>query len=80
MAALLAPRQLGYGVREGAEAAVHAARLYMQDLQHRSEIGLLECLQHSTQRQNASGSVELHAGSAPFCPCFLLITLLPLLD
>ena len=32
MAALLAPRQLGYGVRGGAEAAVHAARLYMQDL------------------------------------------------
>ena len=35
MAALLAPRQLGYGVRGGAEAAVHAARLYLQDLQHR---------------------------------------------
>ena len=34
MAALLAPRQLGYGVRGGAEAAVHAARLYLQDLQH----------------------------------------------
>ena len=27
--------KLGYGVRGGAEAAVHAARLYMQDLQHR---------------------------------------------
>ena len=35
MAALLAPRQLRYGVRGGAEAAVHAARLYVQDLQHR---------------------------------------------
>ena len=39
-AALLAPRQLGYGVRGGAEAAVHAARLYMQDLQHRCVLKL----------------------------------------
>ena len=34
MAALLAPRQLRYGVKGGAEAAVHAARIYLQDLQH----------------------------------------------
>ena len=27
---VLVPRQLGYDVRSGAEAAVHAARLYMQ--------------------------------------------------
>ena len=40
MAALLAPCQLGYGVRGGAEAAVHAARLYMQDLQHRCVLKL----------------------------------------
>ena len=40
MIALLAPRQLGYGVRGGAEAAVHAARLYMQDLQHRCVLKL----------------------------------------
>ena len=40
MAALLAPRQLGYGVRGGAEAAVHAARLYMQGLQHRCVLKL----------------------------------------
>ena len=40
MAALLAPRQLGYGVRGGAEAAVHAARLYVQDLQHRCVLKL----------------------------------------
>ena len=33
MAELLAPKQLGYGVRRGAEAAVHAARLYTLDLQ-----------------------------------------------
>ena len=30
MGILLSPRQLGYGVRNGAEAAVHAARLYLQ--------------------------------------------------
>ena len=34
MAVLLAPHQLGCGVRGGAEAAVHAARLYFQGLQH----------------------------------------------
>ena len=32
MAALLAPRQLGYGVKNGAEAAVHTARLYFSNL------------------------------------------------
>ena len=32
MGELLAPWQLGYGVRRGAEAAVHAARLYLHDL------------------------------------------------
>ena len=32
MGELLSPRQLGYGVRGGAEAAIHAARLYLQDL------------------------------------------------
>ena len=31
MGDLLAPRHLGYGVRNGAEAAVHAARLYLHD-------------------------------------------------
>ena len=31
MATLLAPRQLGYGVRNGAEAAVHAARMYLSN-------------------------------------------------
>ena len=32
MAELLSPRQLGYGVRGGAEAAVHAARYFLQNL------------------------------------------------
>ena len=32
MGELLAPRQLDYGVKGGAEAAVHAARLYLRDL------------------------------------------------
>ena len=40
MAALLAPRQLGYGVKGGAEAAVHAARLYLKELQHQCVIKL----------------------------------------
>lgn len=32
MSALLAPRQLGYGVRSGAESAVHAADWYLRNL------------------------------------------------
>ncbi len=40
MATLLAPRQLGYGVRGGAEAAVLAARFYLQDMQHRCVLKL----------------------------------------
>ena len=33
MADLLAPKQLGYGVSGGAEAAVHAARLFVHNLE-----------------------------------------------
>ena len=33
MATLLAPRQLGYGIRGGAEAAVHATRRYLSEFQ-----------------------------------------------
>ena len=40
MAALLAPHQLGYGVRGGVEAAVHAARLYVRDLEQRCVLKL----------------------------------------
>ena len=32
MATLLAPRQLGYRISGGAEAAVHAARRYLDEL------------------------------------------------
>ena len=32
MAMLLSPRQLGYGVSKGAEAAVHAARFYLRNI------------------------------------------------
>ena len=38
MGELLAPRQLGYGVRRGAEAAVHAARLYLRDIEPRKAV------------------------------------------
>ena len=45
MTDLLAPRQLGFGVKGGAEAAVHAARVYLRNLQP-SEVGFLQCFQH----------------------------------
>ena len=32
MATLFSPRQLGYGVSQGAEAAVHAARFYLRNI------------------------------------------------
>ena len=32
LTSLLAPRQLGFGIKGGAEAAVHAARMYAGDL------------------------------------------------
>ena len=32
MASLLVPHQLGFGIPLGAEAAVHASRLYLQDM------------------------------------------------
>jgi hypothetical protein len=32
-AALLAPKQLGFGVARGAEAAVRSARLYVENMQ-----------------------------------------------
>ncbi len=33
MTSILAPRQLGFGIKGGAEAAVHAARQYLDNLQ-----------------------------------------------
>ena len=35
MAELLSPRQLGYGIRGGAEAADHGTRKYLQNLPNR---------------------------------------------
>ena len=40
MAVLLAPHQLGYGMKGGAEAAVHATRLYVQDLEQQCVLKL----------------------------------------
>ena len=45
MAELLSPRQLGYGVRGGAEAAVHACRKYLQDLPSGHVLLKQECVQ-----------------------------------
>ncbi len=42
MAALLAPHQLGYGVRGGAEPAVHAARKFLSNLDPKHAIVKLD--------------------------------------
>ncbi len=78
MGALLAPRQLGYGVRGGVEAAVTLPGGPAAPV--RPEVGLHESLQHPTQRQNTSGCAELSARSAPFCLLVLLVIFFPLLE
>ena len=41
LTSLLAPQQLGFGIKGGAEAAVHAARMYAGDLDDHHWIGKL---------------------------------------
>ena len=43
MAELISPRQHGYGVRRGAEAAVQATRKYLQNLPNRHALLKLAC-------------------------------------
>ena len=42
MGGLLSPRQVRYGVRGGAEATVHAARLYLNNLDSASSVVKLD--------------------------------------
>ena len=53
MTDLLAPRQLGFGVKGGAEAAVHAARVYLRNLQPSSAMVKLDfCNAFNTIRRD----------------------------
>ena len=81
MAALLAPHQLGYGVRGGAEAAVHAARLYVRDLEQRCVLKLDFKNAFNTLRmgQDATGCVDLHPCPTTLRPLILFCPFLPLL-
>jgi len=65
MGELLAPRQLGYGVRGGAESAVHAARLYLQDLDPSKAILKLDFKNafNSIHRDKVLAAVLEHAHS-----------------
>ena len=51
MALLLAPRQLGHGTTRGAEAAVHAARLFLHTL-------ITEHVVVKLDFKNASNSIQ----------------------
>ena len=55
IAALVSPRQLGYRVKGGAEATVHAVRTYLQDLPSGHGLLKLEYFQLSLSGQNVGG-------------------------
>ena len=63
MGELLTPQQLRYGVRKGAEAAVHAARLYLRDLSPGKAILKLDFRNafNSIHRDKVLGAVLKHA-------------------
>ena len=63
MGELLAPRQLGYGVKMGAEAAVHAARLYLRDLDPSKAVLKLDFRNafNSIRRDKMLGAIREHA-------------------
>ena len=72
MGDLLAQRQLGFGVKGGAEAAVHAVRLYLQD----PETGLQEHLQYHSQGLDAECLGE-HAPTLYAFVHYILVAFIP---
>ena len=55
MAARMAPTQLGFGVKQGTEAAVHATRRFLRDMQpgqSSTETRLRKCFQCNQQRRD----------------------------
>ena len=46
MASKLSPRQLGYGVVKGAQVAVHAARLYINNLGSNKAVLMFDFVMH----------------------------------
>ncbi len=65
MAALLAPHQLGYGVSGGAEAAVHAARKFLSNLDPEHAIVKLDFSNafNSIRRDSMLEAIRSHAPS-----------------
>ena len=63
MGELLVPRQLGYGVKMGAETAVHAARIYLRDLDPSKAVLKLDFRNafNSIRRDKMLGAVREHA-------------------
>ena len=69
MATLLAPKQLGYGVKSGVEAAIHSARLFLNNISPLKELMKLdfENAFNSLQRDKMLSSVgELAPDILPF--------------
>ncbi len=62
---LLSPSQLGFGVPGGAEAAIHSARIYLENLDHQSSVVKLDFRNafNSIRRDKMLSAVSL------YCPC-----------
>ena len=72
MATLLAPKQLGYGVKSGVEAAIHFARLFLNNISSLKALAKLnfESAFNSIRRDKMLSSVgELAPDILPFIHC-----------
>ena len=67
MAHVLAPRQLGYGVWGGSEAAVHAARSFLKNMRSRSEHAMVK-LDFSNAFNSIRRDRMLEVVSQSLCP------------
>ncbi len=79
MANLLSPRQLGYGVRNGAEAAVHATLRFVMDMEDDHAFLKLDLEMHSlnTPWQGSWSGSRSVPGHLPISPLFLLSPIFP---
>ena len=81
MAALLAPHQLGYGVKGGAEAAVHSTRLFLHNLKPQQLLLKLDFKNafNSLRRDKLLATVQVLAPDLlPFVHSYILPSIFPL--
>ena len=78
MAELLAPIQLGYGVRGGSEATVHAARRFLTNMEeHQAMVKLdCQCFQLCPQGLHVGGHHDILPIPILLCPLCLCNSLI----